>query len=83
MRIARESNQTLERIASFYERPLTMSDNSSSIKETDRKIKRSHIPTNSMFYNKIIPIILIAMAMMMVTFILIAVGVLLGIVPFR
>lgn len=58
-----------------------MKDNST--KETDPKMKRSHFPTHSAFYDKFIPIILIVMAIMTAVFILVAAGILLGFVPFR
>lgn|GEM_PF-2828085 len=46
-------------------------------------MKRTHIPPNSTFYNKFIPVILIVMAIMTAIFILVAAGILLGFVPFR
>jgi hypothetical protein len=44
---------------------------------------RSHVPDESVFYTKVVPLLLVAMAVVMAALILIAVGVLLGIVPFR
>ncbi len=44
---------------------------------------RSRIPADSVFYSKVIPAILLALALATVVFILIAAGVLLGWVPFR
>ncbi len=41
------------------------------------------MPTNSTFYDKVIPILLIGLALVTVVCIAIAVGVLLGFVPFR
>jgi len=50
-----------------------------------RKTRRdpSHMPTRSVFYEKVIPLLLIGMAIVTVVFILIAVGVLLGFVPYQ
>ena len=50
-----------------------------------KKISRdkSRAPENSVFYDKIIPILLIAMAVLTVAFIVIAAGVLLGFVPYK
>ena len=50
-----------------------------------KKISRdkSQAPENSVFYDKIIPILLIAMAVLTVAFIVIAAGVLLGFVPYK
>lgn len=44
---------------------------------------KSRIPQNSLFYEKVIPILLIAMAVLTAVFIVVAAGVLLGFVPFR
>ena len=44
---------------------------------------KSHMPANSIFYDKVIPILLIGMAVIMVVCIVIAAGVVLGFVPFR
>jgi len=41
------------------------------------------MPTRSVFYEKVIPLLLIGMAIVTVVFILIAVGVLLGFVPYQ
>ena len=41
------------------------------------------MPTQSIFYEKVIPLLLIGMAVVTVIFILIAVGVLLGVVPYQ
>lgn len=43
---------------------------------------KSRFPADSPFYNKIIPVLLIGMAMITVLFILLAAGVLLGLVPY-
>lgn len=50
-----------------------------------RKTQRdkSRMPAHSIFYDKIIPILLIGMAIATVVFILIAAGILLGLVPFQ
>jgi len=55
------------------------------MKEIPRKVLKanSHIPTGSVFYNKIIPILLVIMAILTITFIVIAAGVLFGLVPYR
>lgn len=44
---------------------------------------RSRMPANSVFFDKVIPILLIGMAILTAAFILIAAGVLLGVVPYR
>ena len=44
---------------------------------------KSHIPTGSFFYGKIIPVLLVVMAILTITFIVIAAGVLFGVVPYR
>lgn len=43
----------------------------------------SHIPEGSVFFDKVIPILLIGMGVLTVAIILIAAGILLGIVPFK
>ena len=52
--------------------------------DSTRKIPRtkSRIPPNSVFFEKIIPALLIGMAILTVIFVLIALGVLLGLVPY-
>lgn len=47
-----------------------------------RANSKSHIPANSIFFEKVVPIALIAMGIIMVGLILFAAGVLLGIVHF-
>ena len=49
-----------------------------------RKIQRdkSHMPTNSVLYDKVIPIVLIGIAVLTALIILAAVGILLGLVPY-
>jgi hypothetical protein len=44
---------------------------------------KSRLPANSVFYNRVIPLLLIGMAVVTVIFILIAAGVLLGLVPYQ
>jgi len=44
---------------------------------------KSRAPENSAFYDKVIPILLITMAVLTVVFIAIAAGVLLGFVPYK
>lgn len=44
--------------------------------------KKSHMPKNSVFFEKIVPILLIGMGVLMAALILFAAGVLLGIVHF-
>lgn len=44
---------------------------------------RSRVPEESVFYTKVVPLLLVGMAVVMAALILIAAGVLLGIVPFR
>jgi hypothetical protein len=41
------------------------------------------MPANSIFYDKVIPVVLIGLALVTVACILVAAGVLLGFVPFR
>lgn len=57
----------------------------SAPKNTPRKVQqdKSRIPLDSFFYNKVVPILLIVMAVVTAIIILIAAGVLLGFVPFR
>jgi hypothetical protein len=44
---------------------------------------KAHIPAQSVFYDKVIPALLIGMALATAIFIVIAAGVLLGFVPFK
>jgi hypothetical protein len=44
---------------------------------------KSRIPADSFFYNRIIPLVLIVLAIATTIFVLIAAGILLGVVPFR
>jgi hypothetical protein len=44
---------------------------------------KSHMPSNSVLFERIIPILLIGLGVLTVTLILIAAGVLLGLVPFH
>jgi hypothetical protein len=46
-------------------------------------VGKSRMPANSLFYNKIIPIVLGVLALTTLIFILISVGVLIGFVPFK
>jgi hypothetical protein len=46
------------------------------------KNNKSHMPQNSLFFDRVIPILLILMAIVTISLILFAVGVLLGIVHF-
>jgi uncharacterized membrane protein len=46
------------------------------------KNNKSHIPQNSLFFNKVIPVLLILMTIITISLILFAAGVLLGIVHF-
>jgi len=48
----------------------------------DHKINKSHIPRNSLFFEKIVPSLLILMGMITICLILFALGVLTGIVHF-
>jgi hypothetical protein len=45
--------------------------------------EKSRIPENSVFYSKVVPLLLLAMAVVMMLLILVAAGVLLGLVPFE
>jgi hypothetical protein len=44
---------------------------------------RSRMPAGSTFYDRIVPLLLVALAVVMVVMILVALGVLLGFVPFQ
>ncbi len=44
---------------------------------------RSHMPTDSVFFERVIPLVLAGMGIVALALILIAAGVLLGFVPFR
>ncbi len=44
---------------------------------------KSHMPTDSMLFERVIPVLLAALGIVTVVLILFAAGVLLGIVPFR
>jgi len=43
---------------------------------------KSHMPKNSVFYEKVIPFLLGGMAVLMAVIILLAVGILVGLVPY-
>jgi hypothetical protein len=49
----------------------------------DRKNKPSRVPENSSFYNRVLPVVLIALAVVMVVLIVVALGVLLGYTPYQ
>lgn len=49
----------------------------------DRKNKTSRVPENSGFYNRVLPVVLIALAVVMVVLIVVALGVLLGYTPYH
>jgi hypothetical protein len=53
-------------------------------KERPRRAPRpsSRMPEDSLFYERLIPILLVLLAIIMVILILFAIGILLGIVPF-
>lgn len=58
--------------------------NDSNRKQTRQVVRgKSRMPENSVFYEKLVPVLLILMALIMVVLILFAVGVLIGVVPFR
>lgn len=44
---------------------------------------QNRMPANSVFYNRVIPVILVGLAVFTILFIAVAAGVLLGVVPFR
>lgn len=50
-----------------------------------RQIRRgkSRVPEDSVFYNRVVPILLAGMAVLTIVLILVAAGVLLGFVPFQ
>jgi hypothetical protein len=54
-------------------------------KESQRVIVRgtSHMPTDSVLFERVIPVVLAALGIVTVVLILFAAGVLLGIVPFK
>jgi len=50
---------------------------------SSRKASQSHMPAQSIFYEKIVPLLLAGMAILTVVFIVIAAGILLGFIPYR
>jgi hypothetical protein len=57
------------------------------MKDADRSqhrtvLRKSHMPENSLFYEKVVPILLVVMGIITTVLILFAAGVLLGIVRF-
>lgn len=57
------------------------------MKDADRSqhrtvLRKSHMPENSLFYEKVVPILLVVMGILTTVLILFAAGVLLGIVRF-
>lgn len=53
--------------------------------QSNRKIvskNQSHIPKNSVFFEKVVPALLVGMAVLMVLLIILATGILLGLVQF-
>ncbi len=48
-----------------------------------RKPMGSRVPANSALYSRVLPIVIVVMAIVMALLILFAVGVLIGLVPFR
>jgi hypothetical protein len=54
----------------------------SSASTPNRKTDRSHAPENSVFFDRVVPVLLIAMGILTVFLILFAAGVLLGIIHF-
>lgn len=51
--------------------------------ESDRTRPTSRAPTDSFFYERVVPGLLIALAVITVLFIIVALGVFVGIVPYR
>jgi hypothetical protein len=49
----------------------------------DSKNKPSRVPMDSKFYHRVLPVLLIGMAVVMVVLIVVALGVLLGFTPYR
>ncbi len=54
-------------------------------KTTSRRTERSqaHIPSNSVFYEKIVPILLVGLGLIMLALIVVAAGILLGFISYR
>ena len=49
----------------------------------DQESKPSRVPEGSQFYERVLPILLVGMAVVMVVLIVVALGVLLGFTPYR
>ncbi|MFN2149495.1 MAG: hypothetical protein ACK2T2_14000 [Anaerolineales bacterium] len=49
----------------------------------DRENKPSHVPADSSLYNRVLPVLLILLGIVMVGLIVVALGVLLGFTPYR
>ena len=47
-----------------------------------RKASQSHMPAQSVFYDKIVPLLLAGMAILTIVVIVVAVGILVGVVPY-
>ncbi len=56
-------------------------NSSNPSEERNRHTRR--VPTNSVFYDKLVPILLIALALVTIALVVIAAGVLLGIIHYR
>jgi hypothetical protein len=55
----------------------------SEARKLEKRRAPSRIPEKSIFYSKVVPILLLGMAIVMIVLILIAFGVLTGLVPFQ
>jgi hypothetical protein len=49
----------------------------------DRENKPSRVPAESNFYTRVLPVLLVGMAVVMAVLIVVALGVLLGFTPYR
>jgi hypothetical protein len=71
-----------EQIMITFQRKETLMD---EINQTERRralLKKSHMPAHSMFYDKVVPILLVGMGIVTAGLILFAAGVLLGLISF-
>ncbi|MEW6568538.1 MAG: hypothetical protein AB1449_10325 [Chloroflexota bacterium] len=52
-------------------------------RKPDERRRQARVPEDSIFYSRLVPILMVAMGILTVILILVAVGVLIGLVPFR
>lgn len=58
-----------------------MADKKTTSRRTERNL--AHIPSNSVFYEKIVPILLVGLGLIMLALIVVAAGILLGFISYR